>query len=119
MRNLLLLIVLTASPMAFAITPPTIDSYSQPQVFKNWLLDRCTGKISADKNFKSDAFKSASVWLEHSKLPIEAFNDGDKLINQYLNMKLTGAVEGNFNVLKCTLLSQSEDALTVFDKYNK
>lgn len=34
-------------------------------------------------------------------------------------MKLTGAVESDFNVLKCTILSQSENALTIFDKYNK
>lgn len=104
---------------AHAASPPAIQTFQPLQIFQNWLLDRCIGKVLADKAVREDAFKSASVWLEHSKLPIEAFNDGDKLINEHLNMKLTGAVEGDFNVLKCTLVSQSKDAQHVYDKYNK
>lgn len=113
-----MLFALTLSPAVLAITPPVPDSFKQPQIFNNWLLNRCVGKASNDKAFSDDAFKSASAWLEVSHLPVKAFSDGDKLINAYLRMDLTGSVKGSFNMMKCTLLSQSQDAKTVYNKYS-
>ncbi|WP_312042831.1 T6SS amidase immunity protein Tai4 family protein [Erwinia sp.] len=117
--KLLLLLALALSPVVFAITPPNLDAYQQPQILSNWLLSRCAGKISTDKAFTDDAYKSASAWLERSHLPIEAFNDGDRLISDYLKMKLSGADKSNLNMMKCTLLAQSQDAMEIFEKYNK
>jgi len=113
-----MLLALMLSPAVLAINPPAPDAFKQPQIFSNWLLNRCAGKASTDKAFTDDAFKSASVWLEVSHLPIEAFSDGDKLISAYLKMNLTGSVSGNFNMMKCTLLSQSQDAKTVYSMYS-
>ncbi|MFV9667384.1 hypothetical protein CKF43_13665 [Pantoea graminicola] len=117
MKKLLMLLALTLSPAVLAITPPAPDSFKQPQIFSNWLLNRCAGKAATDKVFSDDAFKSASAWLEVSNLPVEAFSDGDKLINAYLKMDLTGSVKGSFNMMKCTLLSQSQDAKVLYEKY--
>lgn len=117
MKKVLMLFALTLSPAVLAITPPAPDAFKQPQIFSNWLLNRCAGKASTDKAFTDDAFKSASAWSEVSHLPVEAFSDGDKLINAYLKMNLTGSVSGNFNMMKCTLLSQSQDAQMLYEKY--
>ncbi|WP_336748144.1 T6SS amidase immunity protein Tai4 family protein [Pantoea vagans] len=118
MKKLFLLFALGISHAALAITPLVTDAYTQPQIFSNWLLNRCAGKVSSDKAFTDDAFKSASAWLEASHLPVDAFNEGDRLIDDYLNMDLTGSIAGNFGMMKCTLLSQSQDAKTVYRKYS-
>lgn len=118
MKKPFLLLALVISHAALAISPPATDAYTQPQIFSNWLLNRCAGKVSSDKAFTDDAFKSASVWLEASHLPVDAFSEGDRLIDDYLKMDLTGSIAGNFRMLKCTLLSQSHDAETVYRKYS-
>lgn len=118
MKKPFLLLALVISHAALAISPPATDAYTQPQIFSNWLLNRCAGKVSSDKAFTDDAFKSASVWLEASHLPVNAFSEGDRLIDDYLKMDLTGSIAGNFRMLKCTLLSQSQDAKTVYRKYS-
>jgi len=118
MKKPFLLFALGISHAALAISPPATDAYTQPQIFSNWLLNRCAGKVSSDKAFTDDAFKSASVWLEASHLPVDAFSEGDRLIDDYLKMDLTGSIAGNFRMLKCTLLSQSQDAKTVYRKYS-
>ncbi|MGJ0478735.1 T6SS amidase immunity protein Tai4 family protein [Pantoea agglomerans] len=117
MKKLLMLFALTLSSAVLAITPPSPDAFKQPQIFSNWLLSRCAGKAATDKAFTDDAFKSASAWSELSHLPVNAFSEGDKLINAYLKMNLTGSVSGNFNMMKCTLLSQSQDAKVLYEKY--
>lgn len=119
MKKFLMLFALTLSPAVLALTPPAPDSFKQPQIFSNWLLNRCAGKAASDKAFSDDAFKSASAWLEVSHLPVEAFSDGDKLINAYLKMNLSGSVKGSFNMMKCTLLSQSQDAQAIYKKHKK
>jgi hypothetical protein len=110
---------LVVSPVTLAITPPDLESFKQSQIFSNWLLNLCEGKVATEKAFTNDAFKSASAWLEASNLTVEAFNAGDHLINDYLKMNITGSIAGNFNMLKCTLLSQSEDAKAIYNKYKK
>lgn len=118
MKKIFMLFFLGTSPAALAISPSAIDAYTQPQIFSNWLLTRCAGKAASDTAFRDDAFKSASAWLEASHLPVDAFSDGDRLIDDYLKTDLTGSVAGNFRMLKCTLLSQSQDAKTVYSKYS-
>ncbi|MFV9686035.1 T6SS amidase immunity protein Tai4 family protein [uncultured Pantoea sp.] len=77
------------------------------------------GKISADNAFTDDAFNSASAWLEVNHLPVDAFIDRDKWVSTYLKMDLSGSVKGSFNMMKCTLLSQSQDAKSLYEKYKK
>lgn len=117
MKKFLLIAGIFITPMVQAVTPPALDKLPQPHIFQNWILDRCIGKITIDKGFRDDAFKSASVWLEYSKLPVDAFNDADKLIDESLKTKLTGSVDGDFKVLKCNLISHSNEQMDIFNKY--
>lgn len=119
MKSLLLILSLIFTPLAFALTPPEMDSFSQSDIFSNWLQNRCIGKIATSERLKDDAFKSASAWLEVSHLSINAFQDGNGLIDNYLKLKLSGEQGGEFNVLKCTLVSKSKEANAIFKKYNK
>ncbi|MEW5290789.1 T6SS amidase immunity protein Tai4 family protein [Erwinia papayae] len=114
-----LIITLLVSPVAFAIVPPKMDSFTQPQIFQNWLQNRCVGKITQDESLKDDAFKSASAWLEVSHLPVDAFNDGGRLIDEYLKINFTGSAKADFKVLKCSLLSNSEEQKSIYSKYSK
>ncbi|WP_345830311.1 T6SS amidase immunity protein Tai4 family protein [Erwinia sp. HDF1-3R] len=118
MKKFLLITCIFITPMVKAVTPPALDRLPQPQIFQNWILDRCAGKITFDKGFRDDAFKSASVWLEYSKLPVDAFNDADKLIDESLKTKLTGSVDADFKVFKCNSISQGNEQRIIFKKYN-
>ncbi|MCX0501422.1 T6SS amidase immunity protein Tai4 family protein [Erwinia billingiae] len=119
MKKLIFIFLLGSSSSVLAVTPPEMDSFTQPGIFQNWLQNRCIGKISQDKKLKDDAFKSAASWLEVSHLPIDAFHKGDVLIDNYLKLKLSGSNGGEYNVLKCTFVSQSKESKAIFDKYNK
>lgn len=119
MKKIIFVFGLISSSAVMAVTPPAMDSFKQPEVFQNWLQNRCIGKISQDEKLKDDAFKSAASWLEVSRLSIDAFHEGDLLIDNYLKLKMSGSTGGEYNVLKCTLASQSKESKAIFDKYNK
>lgn len=117
MNRFIIIFLCAISLPAISVTPPSPEGLSQKAIFNNWLIDRCIGKIDSESKLMDDAFKSAAVWLELSKLPVEAFNEGDILIEEYLRLKLDGSVKSNYNVLKCTLLLSSGEAISIFDKY--
>lgn len=56
--------------------------------------------------------------MEFSKLPVDAFNKGDGLVEKYLRLNFGGSVKSDYNVLKCTLLASSHEAIAILDKYN-
>ncbi|WP_338560774.1 T6SS amidase immunity protein Tai4 family protein [Erwinia sp. E_sp_B04_7] len=118
-KILLILLGISAASPVFAMTFPAMDSFSQSEVYENWIQNRCTGKISSSKVLQNDAFKSAATWLEVSQLPVGAFNEGDTLIDNALKIKLSGSTGGEFKVLKCSLISQSKEAKEIFNKYSK
>lgn len=94
-----------------------VDTFSQAQMYTHWIENRCIGKLAYGKALTDDAFNSASAWLEFGDLPIEAYNDGDAVIDRYLKVKLSGSVPGTFRVLQCTLIAASPDVRRLYNKY--
>lgn len=119
MKKIAIMLSIIFPPLVYAITPPAIESFKQSDVFSNWLLSRCIAKLVTSEDLKNDARKSASAWLEVSRLSIDAFHDGDVLIDNYLKLNLSGSGGGDFNILKCTLVSKSKESNAIFKKYYK
>lgn len=115
-KGLLALTMIFLSPLVHSASLPAPDSFGQKAIFHNWLLSRCIGKINGEV-LKEDAFKSAAAWLEQSRLPIDAFEQGNKLIDEGLTVNLSGSVASQYNTLKCTLISQSHEADDLFSRY--
>ncbi|MGL6017152.1 MAG: T6SS amidase immunity protein Tai4 family protein [Gibbsiella quercinecans] len=108
-----------------AISTPTLanamssETLTQETLYKNWLVSRCLGKATDSENTRQDAFRSASAYLEFSKLPMDAFDQGEELINQYLKKNTQGSVKGSYHTMECLSLLQSKEAAGIFDKYSK
>ncbi|EPZ5302229.1 T6SS amidase immunity protein Tai4 family protein, partial [Cronobacter sakazakii] len=77
--------VLTVSfHTALAQPLASISEFTQPQIFTEWVQNRCMGHIADSVALKEDANASAAAWLEASELPVEAFNEADTIITQAL-----------------------------------
>ncbi|ASM17336.1 T6SS amidase immunity protein Tai4 family protein [Serratia marcescens] len=113
-HNNFLVFLLLASQMAFAET--SVDSLPQETLYKNWLISRCLGKFTDSENTRKDAFRSASAYLEFSKLPLSAFEEGEKLVESYLTQERQAATTDSYHTLECLALSQSKDAHKIFIK---
>ncbi len=115
------LIALTAflSLSVAATTLPETKSFSQYEQYKHWVETRCIGKAFNNADITKDANISAAAWLETSSLPVDAFNEADKLIGAELKVKLSGLVEGDYNILRCSLIANSKAAEKIFKKFNK
>lgn len=96
---------------------PKADSFSQADMYTHWIENRCLRRLGYGKALSEDAANSASAWLEFGHLPIEAYNQGDELIDRYLKIKLGGSVPGEFKVLQCTLIAATPGVKKIFDKY--
>ena len=59
----------------------SLNALSQEAPYKNWLTSRCIGKSTDSERTKQDAFRSASAYLELSKLPMDAFEQGENSLN--------------------------------------
>ncbi|KOC88084.1 T6SS amidase immunity protein Tai4 family protein [Winslowiella iniecta] len=114
----IIIFAFTVPLQAISVVPLSPDDFSQKSIFNNWLLNRCIGKIEPESKMMDDAFKSAAVWLEFSKLPTDAFNEGDGLVEKYLKLNFDGSVKSDYNVLKCTLLASSHEATSLFEKHD-
>ncbi len=77
--------------------------------FKNWALSRCLSEIASNTADKQDALNTASGYLENSSLPIEAFENADKLIKTFINKSYSGSIPGTFNTKKCIDLFYSDE----------
>nr|SAY43798.1 Uncharacterised protein [Serratia marcescens] len=71
------LALLLVSPMLLA-EDIKIENLPQSEIYENWLISRCIGKSTDSEKTKQDAFRSASAYLEFSKLPMDAFEQGEK-----------------------------------------
>lgn len=99
-----------------AQTLPEVNSFSQQQIFSNWVQNRCIGKITDGESLKSDAKVSASAWLEASNVSAELFEEADKTIDNQLKEKIGGSLPGEYQVLKCTLIANSEVINKIYGK---
>ncbi|CAI0708057.1 Uncharacterised protein [Serratia entomophila] len=109
-----LLSLLLGSQVVFAET--SVDSLPQETLYKNWLISRCLGKFTDSENTRKDAFRSASAYLEFSKLPLSAFEEGEILVERYLKQERQGSTAGSYHTLECLALSQSKEAHNIFIK---
>ena len=117
-KLLAFLLVITFSDVS-AQTLPEVNSFSQQQIFSNWVQNRCIGKIADGESLKSDAKVSASAWLEASNVSAELFEEADKAIDNQLKEKIGGSLPGEYQVLKCTLIANSEVINKIYGKGTK
>ncbi|CZY04827.1 TPA: hypothetical protein I3313_000185 [Enterobacter hormaechei subsp. hoffmannii] len=108
MKHLLAFVLALNTSYTFAQTLPNVNTFSQQQIFENWVQNRCIGKIADSTTLKNDAKASAAAWLEASNLPAENFEKADEVINTLLKQKLGGTAPVNYEVLKCSLISHSD-----------
>ena len=96
-----------------------IKNLPQETIYNNWLVSRCIGKSTDSEKTREDAFRSASAYLEFSKLPIDAFDKGEELVSQTLQKHSQGSVKGSYHTMECLSLPQSAEAKIIFKKYEK
>lgn len=108
MKRLLLLVMVLNASVAYSQTLPDLSAFSQQQIFENWVQTRCIGKIAYSEILKDDAEASAATWLEASNLPSEHFEKADKVIASLLKEEVGGTAPGNYQVLKCSLIANSD-----------
>lgn len=113
--NRFLFFILFTSPVGSAL--PNLSTFSQQEIFIHWIENRCIAKIAETERLKQDANQSAAVWLEYSQLPVDAFNNADKLINEEGKISLSGSVKGEYNVLRCTLIANSTGAVKIYKSF--
>lgn len=91
--------------------------YSQSLLLKNWVLCRCLAK--AHPTDAEDAQISASAYLEFGKAPIEAYEEGDALVEKALSTTYSGSVKGAYNTMKCVDLFHGKEVEKLVRKYSK
>lgn len=117
-KLLAFLLLITFSDVS-AQTLPKVNSFSQQQIFSNWVQNRCIGKIADNEPLKNDAKVSASAWLEASNVSAELFEEADKTIDNQLKEKNGGSLPGEYQILKCTLIANSEAINKIYGKSTK
>ncbi|MCK7427686.1 T6SS amidase immunity protein Tai4 family protein [Enterobacter chengduensis] len=108
MKRLLLLVLVLNASVACSQTLPDVSAFSQQQIFKNWVQNRCIGRIADSKSLRDDAEASSAAWFEASDLPAENFEKADKVIDTLLKAKIGGSEPGHYLVLKCSLIANSD-----------
>lgn len=119
MKTLLAVLLVMTSSIVCSQTLPKVNSFSQQQIFSNWVQNYCIGKIADGESLKSDAKVSASAWLEASNVSAELFEGADKTIDNQLKEKIGGSLPGEYQVLKCTLIANSEVINKIYGKGTK
>ncbi|KJQ38908.1 T6SS amidase immunity protein Tai4 family protein [Enterobacter bugandensis] len=108
MKRLLLLVLAINASAVYAQNLPAVSAFTQQQIFENWVQNRCISKIADSTSLKNDAEASAAAWLEASDLPPENFEKADKIIDTLLKEKVGGTEQGDYQVLKCSLITNSD-----------
>ncbi|CAI1652591.1 Uncharacterised protein [Serratia quinivorans] len=119
MKNSHIALILLFLPTSLLAENLKIESLPQETIYNNWLVSRCIGKSTDSEKTREDAFRSASAYLEFSKLPIDAFDKGEELVSQTLQKHSQGSVKGSYHTMECLSLSQSAEAKIIFKKYEK
>ncbi|MEK0166611.1 T6SS amidase immunity protein Tai4 family protein [Pseudescherichia vulneris] len=115
-KTLLAFLLVITSSVVYAQMLRELNTFSQEQIFSNWVQNHCIGKIADGESLKSDAKVSASAWLEASNVSAELFEEADKTIDNQLKEKIGGSLPGQYQVLKCTLIANSEAINNIYGK---
>lgn len=94
-------------------------SYSQKVMLKNWVLSRCLAKAYPSEQAKDDAQLTASAYLEFGNAPIEAYEQGELLVDQYLKRSYSGSIKGPYNTMKCIDLFHGKELENLARKYGR
>jgi hypothetical protein len=97
-----------ASPPMQGRTNP-IYTYSQKTLLKNWALSRCLGRVATDEKSRSDAYATASAYLEFGHQGKEEYDGISVLVEKYVSTPYGGSIESNFNTMKCIDLFHSKE----------
>lgn len=108
MKRLFALVLALNTSLVYAQTLPDVNSFTQQQIFSNWVQNRCIGKVADSKRLKDDAKASAAAWLEASNISVDEFDKADKVIDSLLKENIGGTAPVEYGVLKCTLIANSE-----------
>lgn len=84
-------------------------SYSQKTLLKNWAVSVCLAKVAKSQEAKEDANATASAYMEFGKQPIEAYEPLRELADTYSKRVYGGAVQSEFNTMKCIDLMHSKE----------
>jgi hypothetical protein len=98
-------------------TESATQSYSQATLLQNWVLSRCLAKAYPSKVAKEDAQLTASAYLEFGNVPIEAYDEGERLVDQYLQRHYSGVVKGPYNTMKCIDLFHGKEVAALVRKF--
>ena len=96
------LIIITSVGMLFALGRQTpahesqTGQYSQKTPIKNWALSRCLAEVYKDGSAKDDANATAGAYLEFGRQPIEAYDELNKVVDEYANRSLCGLRQVGF-----------------------
>ncbi|MGC4096853.1 MAG: T6SS amidase immunity protein Tai4 family protein [Nitrospira sp.] len=96
---------------------PATATYSQKTLLKNWALSVCLAKVAKNAELKEDANATASAYMEFGKQPIEAYDALHDLADRYAHRKYSGAVQSEFNTMKCIDLLHSKELEALAGKW--
>ncbi|CAG0943522.1 hypothetical protein BROC_02323 [Candidatus Brocadiaceae bacterium] len=118
-KTLAMVIILLSSIKPASSDESELQSYTQKQLLKNWILSRCLAKAYPSEQAKQDAEISASAYLEYGKASIEAYEKGDKLVDKFLSRKYSGSIKSTYNTMKCIDLFLSKEVEKLVHKYSE
>ena len=88
---------------------PMTESYSQQVLLKNWGLSVCLAMVAQDDDRKADANATASAYMEFGQQGVEAYEEIQKLAEEYANRQYSGSIPSEFNTMKCIDLFHSKE----------
>lgn len=102
-----------AQPPSGKPTVSATASLSQKTLLKNWAVSVCLAKVAKTPEAKEDANATASAYMEFGKQPIEAHEPLRELADAYSKRVYGGAVQSEFNTMKCLDLMHSKELETI------
>ncbi|MBB3285027.1 T6SS amidase immunity protein Tai4 family protein [Mitsuaria sp. BK037] len=106
------------SPAA-KVTASATASYSQKTLLKNWTVSVCLAKVAKTQEAKEDANAAASAYMEFGRQPIEAYEPLRELADSYSKRVYSGAVQSEFNTMKCIDLMHSRELEVLATRLSK
>ncbi|RIX49887.1 MAG: hypothetical protein D3M94_01675 [Rhodocyclales bacterium GT-UBC] len=95
------------------------ETYSQQDLLKNWTLSVCLATIAKDANDRADANATAAAYLEFGRQRLEDYDKLQKLAEKYAARRYSGAIQSEFNTMKCIDLFHSKELDWLTKKLSK